>query len=315
MKKIISLALAVIMLITMSSTAFAANESRNSQTYIGEISNGNIFSKKTSNMLVTIITDNTKRMIDISIKYLNQPNIVYQWRIHDYPVARFKPASNSFWNGIIEYAERNISSATPVTFTDVTYEKPIDVTDRRSSAGADLLQDLRSFIGQDEYFDVLKTSTPLYRNGVAFRVYESMQFRILLDGYKAWSTTITVASLITTVLGSVITGKLVVAICNAFGIAAGLSSLLPPGKINKYICRAMVYRYVTANGSKYVYNITDKFIDYKGYENADNNSTERAYADSSSQTINYIQGQSYFGSYTAQVDDAYQMYLNVGQQP
>lgn len=315
MKKIISLALAVIMLITMSSTAFAANESRDNQTYIGEISNGNIFSKKTSNMLVTIITDNTKRMIDISIKYLNQPNIVYQWRIHDYPVARFKPASNSFWNGIIEYAERNISSATPVTFTDVTYEKPIDVTDRRSSAGADLLQDLRSFIGQDEYFDVLKTSTPLYRNGVAFRVYESMQFRILLDGYKAWSTTITVASLITTVLGSVITGKLVVAICNAFGIAAGLSSLLPPGKINKYICRAMVYRYVTANGSKYVYNITDKFIDYKGYENADNNSTERAYADSSSQTINYIQGQSYFGSYTAQVDDAYQMYLNVGQQP
>ena len=266
-------------------------------------------------MLVTIITDNTRRMIDISIKYLNQPNIVYQWRIHDYPVARFEPASNSFWNGIIEYAERNISSATPVTFTDVTYEKPIDVTAMRSSAGADLLQDLRSFIGQDEYFDVLKTSTPLYRNGVAFRVYESMQFRILLDGYKAWSTTITVASLITTVLGSVITGKLVVAICNAFGIAAGLSSLLPPGKINKYICRAMVYRYVTANGSKYVYNITDKFIDYKGYENADNNSTERAYADSSSQTINYIQGQSYFGSYTAQVDDAYQMYLNVGQQP
>ena len=315
MKKVISLALAVIMLITMSSTAFAANESRDNQTYIGEISNGNIFSKKTSNMLVTIITDNTRRMIDISIKYLNQPNIVYQWRIHDYPVARFEPASNSFWNGIIEYAERNISSATPVTFTDVTYEKPIDVTAMRSSAGADLLQDLRSFIGQDEYFDVLKTSTPLYRNGVAFRVYESMQFRILLDGYKAWSTTITVASLITTVLGSVITGKLVVAICNAFGIAAGLSSLLPPGKINKYICRAMVYRYVTANGSKYVYNITDKFIDYKGYENADNNSTERAYADSSSQTINYIQGQSYFGSYTAQVDDAYQMYLNVGQQP
>lgn len=315
MKKIISLALAVIMLITMSSTAFAANESRNSQTYIGEISNGNIFSKKTSNMLVAILTDNTRRLIDISIKYLNQPNIVYQWRIQDYPVARFKPASNSFWNGIIEYAERNISSATPVTFTDVTYEKPIDVTAMRSSAGADLLQDLRSFIGQDEYFDVLKTSTPLYRNGVAFRVYESMQFRILLDGYKAWSTTITVASLITGILGLALTNPTITAICSAFGVAATAASLILPGRVNKYICRAMVYRYVNANGSKYVYNITDKFIDYKGYENADNNSTERAYADSSSQTINYIQGQSYFGSYTAQVDDAYQMYLNVGQQP
>lgn len=315
MKKIISLALAVIMLITMSSTAFAANESRNSQTYIGEISNGNIFSKKTSNMLVTILTDNARRLIDISIKYLNQPNIVYQWRIQDYPVARFKPASNSFWNGIIEYAERNISSATPVTFTDVTYEKPIDVTAMRSSAGADLLQDLRSFIGQDEYFDVLKTSTPLYRNGVAFRVYESMQFRILLDGYKAWSTTITVASLITGILGLALTNPTITAICSAFGVAATAASLILPGRVNKYICRAMVYRYVNANGSKYVYNITDKFIDYKGYENADNNSTERAYADSSSQTINYIQGQSYFGSYTAQVDDAYQMYLNVGQQP
>lgn len=67
MKKVISLALAVIMLMMMSSTAFAANESRNSQTYIGEISNGNIFSKKTANMLVTILTDNTRRLIDISI--------------------------------------------------------------------------------------------------------------------------------------------------------------------------------------------------------------------------------------------------------
>lgn len=315
MKKVISLALAVIMLMMMSSTAFAANESRNSQTYIGEISNGNIFSKKTANMLVTILTDNTRRLIDISIKYLNQTNIVYQWRIQDYPVARFKPASNSFWNGIIEYAERNISSATPVTFTDVTYEKPIDVTAMRSSAGADLLQDLRSFIGQDEYFDVLKTSTPLYRNGVAFRVYESMQFRILLDGYKAWSTTITVASLITGVLGLFITESLILTICNVFGLIVSAATTLSPGKINKYICRAMIYRYVTANGSKYIYNITDKFIDYKGYEDANINSTGRAYADSGSQTINFIQGQSYFGSYTAQVDDAYQMYLNIGQQP
>ena len=315
MKKVISLALAVIMLMTMSSIAFAANESRNNQTYIGQISNGNIFSKKTANMLVTVLTDNTRRLIDISIKYLNQPNIVYQWQIQDYPVARFEPASISFWNGIIEYAERNISSATPVTFTDVTYEKPIDVTDRRSSAGADLLQDLRSFIGQDEYFDILKTSTPLYRNGVAFRVYESMQFRILSDGYKAWSTTITVASLITGILGIVITAPTIVTICSVFGVAASAASLILPGRINKYICSAMVYRYVTANGSEYMYNVTDKFIDYKGYEDADDNSTERAYADSSSQTITFTHGQSYFGSYTSQVDDAYQMYLNVGQKP
>lgn len=315
MKKVISLALAVIMLMTMSSIAFAANESRNNQTYIGQISNGNIFSKKTANMLVTVLTDNTRRLIDISIKYLNQPNIVYQWQIQDYPVARFEPASISFWNGIIEYAERNISSATPVTFTDVTYEKPIDVTDRRSSAGADLLQDLRSFIGQGEYFDVLKTSTPLYRNGVAFRVYESMQFRILTDGHKAWSTTITVASLITGVLGLFITESLILTICSVFDIVVNAGTILSPGKINKYICRAMIYRYVTANGSKYIYNITDKFIDYKGYEDANINSTGRAYADSGSQTINFIQGQSYFGSYTAQVDDAYQMYLNIGQQP
>lgn len=315
MKKVICLALAVIMLITMSSTAFATNESRNTRTYIGEIPHGHIFTKQTPDKTIAILTDDTKHLIDISIKYSSQPGTVCQWQIQNYPVSKFKPSNISFWNEIIEYAERSAANAAHITFTDVTYEKPIDITEKRSSAGADLLQDLEHLIGQREYYDLLKTSTPLYRNGIAFRVYESMQFRILLDGHKSWSTPISVASLITGVLGLFITESLILTICNVFDLVVSAGTMLSPGKINKYICRAMIYRYVTANGSKYIYNITDKFIDYKGYEDANINSTGRAYADSGSQTINFIQGQSYFGSYTAQVDDAYQMYLNIGQQP
>lgn len=33
------------------------------------------------------------------------------------------------------------------------------------------------------------------------------------------------------------------------GVALSAASLVPAGTINKYICRAMHYRYVTINGS------------------------------------------------------------------
>ena len=80
-----------------------------------------------------------------------------------------------------------------------------------------------------------------------------------------------------------------------------------------WFCRAMNYRYVTINGSKYAYNITDKFIDYQGYENPDLNNRERAYIDAVSKTISYSHNASYFESYEDQIEDAFQMFKKIGQ--
>lgn len=239
------------------------------------------------------------------------PNTVYQWTIIDYPESTFTTSDN-FWNGIVTYAENRITDANVVTFTEVSYDEPIELPQARSSAGADLLEDLESFMGTSEYFGRQIYSTTY--QGQVFRVLESMDFRILTDGSKSWSTTISVSSLIVSVLGLATTTTLVGTICGIFGVALSAASLIPPGKINKYICRAMNYRYVTINGSEYAYSMADKFTDYNGYENADINSTERAYADSGSGSVSYAPNAAYFSSYTDQINDAYDMFLQIGQQ-
>lgn len=260
---------------------------------------------------IAILTNVEDHLIDISISYLSSPNTVYQWTITDYPESTFT-TSDDFWNGVVAYAENRMTDASVVTFTEVSYDEPIELPQTRSSAGADLLEDLEEFMGTSEYFGRQIYSTTY--QGQVFRVLESMDFRILTNGSKSWSTTISVSSLIVSVLGLAATTTLVGAICGAFGVALSAASLIPPGKINKYICRAMNYRYVTINGSEYAYSMADKFIDYNGYENADNNSTERAYADSGSRSVSYVPSAAYFSSYTDQINDAYEMFLRIGQQ-
>ena len=199
---------------------------------------------------IAILTNDEDHLIDISISYLSSPNTVYQWTITDYPESTFS-AADSFWSDVIAYAEGRMTNANIVTFTEVSYDEPIELPQTRSSAGADLMEDLESFLGTGEYFGNEIYSTTY--QGQVFRVLESMDFRILTDGSKSWSKTISVSSLIVSVLGLVATTTLVGTICGVFGVALSAASLIPPGKINKYICRAMNYRYVTINGSEYAY--------------------------------------------------------------
>lgn len=314
MKKFISILLTLCMIVSITSTAFAADTSTSSSTpstSVSTIDGGHLYVSIGSDENIAILTNVEDHLIDISISYLSSPNTVYQWTITDYPESTFT-TSDDFWNGVVAYAENRMTDASVVTFTEVSYDEPIELPQTRSSAGADLLEDLEEFMGTSEYFGRQIYSTTY--QGQVFRVLESMDFRILTNGSKSWSTTISVSSLIVSVLGLAATTTLVGAICGAFGVALSAASLIPPGKINKYICRAMNYRYVTINGSEYAYSMADKFIDYNGYENADNNSTERAYADSGSRSVSYVPSAAYFSSYTDQINDAYEMFLRIGQQ-
>ena len=314
MKKFISILLTLCMLVSVTSTAFAADVSKETatpSTSVSTIDGGHLYTSKKSDANIAILTNDDAHLIDISISYLSSPNTVYQWTFVDYPESTFT-ISDSFWNGVVAYAESRMADANAVTFTEVSYDEPIELAQTRSSAGADLLEDLESFMDTSEYFGKQVYSTTY--KGQVFRVLESMDFRILTDGSKSWATAISVSSLIVGVLGLAATTSLVEAICGAFGVTLSLASLIPAGKINKYICRAMNYRYVTINGSEYAYSRADKFIDYNGYENADNNSTERAYADSGSRSVSYVPSASYFSSYTDQIEDAYDMFLRIGQQ-
>lgn len=81
----------------------------------------------------------------------------------------------------------------------------------------------------------------------------------------------------------------------------------------QYLCRDHYFRYATVNGSEYVYNITDRFRDYYGYDSI----TQRGWPniDRESKTVWFSHSQPYYRSYSSQAADAYEMFLEIGQMP
>ena len=142
-----------------------------------------------------------------------------------------------------------------------------------------------------------------------------MNFKVTNNGFISWSNSLTVAGLIAK-LGESSSIGIVKAICKAMSVPISVSSMLPiKGRVNKYFCDALISRHSTINGSKYAYTMTTKTICYDAYENADNNSTERAYINVDSKNITYSHGKSYYDSYNTQVQDAYKIFKQIGQKP
>lgn len=320
MNRIISFIVAVSMILFSIGPAYASNDplyGKDNSYLIENTDSGKIFVQISDTKTSVIITDEHNKIMDVSFKYNSNPDIVYQFSSINYSPAISVHSDNTqlgYWISLLDYVEKNIDDATIVEFDEVIFDKPIDVTQSKSSAGQYFKSTLASLLGP-EYYGTLKTTTPIIRYDQVFRVYESMAFYIYNTGYSTWTVTITAASLITSVLGAVVTSSLLSAICGAFGVAISVASLITPGRVNKYTCEASVYRYVTINGSSYAYNITYKMIDYKGYEDNDLNSTAPAQLDTGSQSIWYDRSQTYFNSYSLQVDDAYSMFQTIGQQP
>ena len=145
--------LSLTLIFSMVSAAFAEPNDRavagmTTTRHTEEIPNGNLFALQSRTKTVVILTDDKACLIDISIKYPNQPDTVYQWRLSDYPVKSFAPNDDRFWDGIIAYAESNMAAAEIVIFEDITYDEPIDITESRSSASADLQADLVSLLSK-----------------------------------------------------------------------------------------------------------------------------------------------------------------------
>ena len=312
MKKFISIILSTAILFSISATAYATEaDTAYITSAVVDISGGNLYTSEENDKRVAILTNDENHLLDVSICYLSAPNTVYQWTITDYPISTFTPSNPQFWYNIVDYVEDQMSDANIVYFTEVTYEEPIELPQTRSSAGSDLLDELEELMGLGEYSDTVVHS--ITYQGQRYRILEYMDFRILTDGSKSWANAIQVSSLIVTVLGLVASSTLITAICCAFGVVASASSLLPAGTINKYLCVADVCRWVSINGSAYPYNITDKYFEYKGYENASNDSREKAYIDDGSLSEYFTDDEAYFNSNNSQIMDAYVVFSRIGQ--
>jgi len=109
----------------------------------------------------------------------------------------------------------------------------------------------------------------------------------------------------------VVKEPLVVTICSVFGVVLDAASYLPAGKsLNRYSCAGLYSHYTQASGSSKVYNRTYRYVYYEGYEEVDG--YLRAQIDSSSKTVEFDKGQSYYYDYPLQVQDAYQSYKIMG---
>lgn len=315
MKKILSFILCFGMILSITAPAFATEVSSESDSFmVMDIDGGNLYNSVTEEKVVTILTEDESHLIDISIKYPEQPDTVYHWAITDYPEANFQPSSKAFWERIVAYAEEKINDADIIDFTEIVYDEPIEVPQTRSSATADLEEDLARVLGVHEW-DKELLFIKTYQ-GQSFRVYGTMDFRILKDSSKSWTVELTVSTIIVGIIGmAVAPPSLIATICGIYGIAVSASALIPPGTMDVYVCQAMQYRYVTVNNSNYQYNITYKVTSFKGYDNTAPGNTNRAYVDPGSKEVEYDHGESYFNDYNTQVLDAYDVFRVIGQKP
>lgn len=312
-ERAISILLSVSMLLSTVSTAFAAENTENftnspQDTYWEELVDGDVFVQQTDRKLVAIITSDAEHIVTISIKYVSQPNLVYQWIINDYPVAEFRPDDLSFWNDIIEYAEGKMGAASLVEFSieEISENDPMVF----SSAGADLAADLEGITGK-EYAD--KYTYQLKRmDGHDYRLYETMEFNIRQLSTLSWKSGTSIASVLVSIIGVVATGANVALLCSILGIASSVAStVLPAGKVNKYECMVQYIRYVTVDYGSRQYGHAYKIRNFEGYENADTNSTERAYVIPDTELLYYSgsQTEEYFNS--GIFDEAYNAYNNI----
>lgn len=311
LNKFLSLILSCVMVMSLCIPAFASERMSSEELdtpFIMDIDNGKLFSAESDDKIVAILTNDDLHLIDISISYSPARDEVYHWAISDYPDDEFS-YNDSFWTAIITYAENHLEDSNLVLFTTTVYDAPDSSIDMCASANRDLRDQLVNLLGTDIY-----PSKERHREsyqGVTFTVYEQLTFDIRSVQNVSWSTPITVASLIVGYLGKVVKEPLVVTICSVFGVVLDAASYLPAGKsLNRYRCAGLYSHYTQASGSSKVYNRTYRYVYYEGYEEVDG--YLRAQIDSSSKTVEFDKGQSYYYDYPLQVQDAYQSYKIMG---
>lgn len=206
---------------------------------------------------------------------------------------------NSFWNKVVNYGFSNLDTAIK---TSLNYEEAQVMP--MSSDVADLYAQMRSIYG-NQYSKTLKSTQT--RSNQTIRIYESLTYRNQKTGNFAAKALTTLATICNKIPGSV-SSKLVAQVLGITGSAIEYNA-----QVDYYVIRADYARFATANGSTYVYNVTDKFVERTGI--SERNTAKRARLVSSAAQTFYTHSSAYFNSYSNQADDAYRMFLQVGQKP
>ena len=284
-KKSISLLVIVSFCLTWfaSFPALAVNTTQNNDILVQSViptENGSIFCQETESYIINIITDDDQKLISAALKFKETPATVYDFSAF-YPVALeicapddFSQKGETFWASIINYMKANIECASQVQIEITSFEE--DMPSTRSSAGADLIAELESEFGSEYFGKPLYETTQSKYGGNLLEIVEDLNFNITKNKRFTWSDALSIAGIITTIIGIPVTQGAISAISLALGVAAEASTFVQPGGIDTYTCCANYTRRTSVNGSEYAYNFAEKYYDYTGYENADLHSPSMA---------------------------------------
>lgn len=314
--RLLSILLVLSILLSFSMPAHATSlEKASDGNEIIHFEDATIYTKKTENQYIVVTVPADTEHIEINFSFTSVPSRIYQLYIPK-STEILSTASSVNWNTVQTLCQAKISSAKQINFVveDITYDKPIEITNTKGSVAADLKEDLAALRGNEYAWRKVHETT---YQGENIKIYERMDFRIYEAGYKRWSTgedLLTLGSFITGVMQYSVTS----ATLGAFGIIFGvlpqaLSTIPGSGTLKKYNCVADIGRHASINNSEYAYTMTDNVYSYLGYDDDDLNSTERAAVVSSTLDHYYTDSSSYYHDFAAQVEDAYEMFSRIGQ--
>lgn len=322
MKKMISMIIVVSMVLSTTVLAF------NNEVYIEArilddiqiqpIVGGNIYLKSNPDQTITIATNEDDGLVEFNMITKDEPDIIYRLCFTDIDNKTFDLPNDKFWNYIIMKSQDELEFAEKIFFSTekVIFEEPIDVNISKSSVGADLMSSLKDKHGY-MYSNKLKYTTNY--SGETIRIYENMNFYIKNDGYVRWSIgedTMSLLSFITGIIGLGLSSTALASFGIIFGVIPEISSIISgSGKLDTYRCSVYTSRYSTINSSEYAYGMTSHIESYNGYDDTDIYSETRATIVSDTYESSYTDSRNYYNSYSSQVRDGYELFLEIGQRP
>ncbi len=248
------------------------------------------------------------------INYIDTTDLgtLYHFTFEEGSIAIVPPSNN--WDSLYAYCVQTAEEAMVVEYSAAIHPASETATNRtpRSSAGADLLEDLGNLHDRSEEHDVEVDS--MTYNGYDMYVQQYMYFYIEEAGELEWESDVadvlTLASFIAMFTPYAAAAKTIGTFATIFGVAALAYSEVPSsGSFDEYDCIVQIYRDTYVENSAIPYESTYHYITYKGYDDNDHNSGTRAAVVQESAEHYYSESASYFNDCVSQMLNAYRAYI------
>ncbi len=311
-QKVVSMMLAIAMLMAIMTTVFAASEQPSDEEFwLDDEQYGTYYAYITDEEAIIALYDKDEHTMEIYYRdKVEDEYTIYVWDI-SYDPLFLTPTMKSFWTDAIDSVRDTRGADRTIELIPPTDEKE---TPARSSANADMYNDLVSILGTAPYNNMLKYTSLVTMETI--QIYEDLEFVYTSAGSSAGWLGGTVLSVVISIIGNFTpTPTWLNFFGTLFNVAALANSAVSAGNVKKYTPKAIYTRHSSVNGSAYWYTQTTKRLTYKAYEDNTANGLGRTMVSPESPSTYYSGTSAFFNSYSAQEAEAYRIFQDIGQMP